>query len=139
MSELQRIRQDLARARERVAEIEAGKRGVRPAADWRVGDDADGGNKTGHGRAYENQLNAQRAAVARLELEYVHAMLPKWGAPAVIEAMERPAAKPAAPIDESMRLVVTRKDDPIRDTLRALLSEPGFYLSRSKLEELLQQ
>lgn len=84
--EIQRIRQDLARAKERVAQIESGQRGVRPAADWRQ--DTDGGNP-GHALAYSAQLQAQRDTVTRLELEYVQAMIPNpWGPAAIIEAME---------------------------------------------------
>jgi hypothetical protein len=84
--ELDRLRQDLARAKQRVAEIERGERGVRPPADWRQDVDS---NQPGHALAYSAQLQAQRDTVTRLELEYVMAMIPNpWGPAAIIEAME---------------------------------------------------
>ena len=92
MSELERIRTDLARAKQRVSEIESGQRGVRSVADWRAGDDAGGGSIPGAGHAAWNQLQAQRAAVTRLESELLNAMLSahKWSPDAIIEAMTRP-------------------------------------------------
>jgi len=82
MSTVEQIRANLARAKQRVAEIQAGARGVHSGA-WQEVDGV-----RGAGLAHSNQLRAQEAAVARLELEYVHAMLPRWGATAVIERME---------------------------------------------------
>jgi hypothetical protein len=93
--ELQRIQRDLARAKQRVAEIESGQRGVRPPADWRQ--DTDGSN-TAHGLAYTAQLQAQRDTVTRLELEYVQAMIPNpWSPAAIIEAMESPRGQVPSP------------------------------------------
>jgi hypothetical protein len=86
--EIDRIRADLARAKQRVAEIESGQRGVRAPDDWRQDTD---GNLPGHGLAYNAQLRAQRDAVARFELELVQAMIPHpWSPAAVIAAMEKP-------------------------------------------------
>ena len=103
-AELQRIRSDLKRAKERVAQIRAGQRGVRNPDDWRAGDDADGGNSPGHGRAYENQLRAAEQTVTRLEAEYVNAMIPNpWSPAAIIEAMEGPKHGPGATGDQASR------------------------------------
>lgn len=88
MSELQRIRADLTRAKTRVAEMERGERGVRPAADWRQPTELPVPTDR---RAYENQLNAMRKAVSQFENEYLLAMLAegKWSAAAIIEAMQK--------------------------------------------------
>ena len=91
--EVQRIKNDLARAKERVTQIENGQRGVRPSViigprgsenSWLDTD----GNNPGAGLAYSAQLKAQRDAVARLELELVQAMIPHpWTPAEVIERM----------------------------------------------------
>lgn len=95
MSDLDRIQTDLARATERVAQIESGQRGVRESADWRVGDDAGGGGHPGAGHATMNQLLAQQNAVTRLQGEYLMARLDRgggWSPEAIIEKMETPPA-----------------------------------------------
>jgi len=80
--EIQRIRADMARCKQRIAEMRQGTRGVRTGA-WQEVE----GNP-GAGLAYSNQLLAQETALQRLQAEYVQAMLPVWGATAIIEAME---------------------------------------------------
>lgn len=87
MSDLQRIKQDLARAKQRAAEIREGKRGVR-TGPWL---EADG--MPGAGLAFSSQLLAQEMAVTRLEFEYLMAMVPNpWSPAAIIEAMEGPVS-----------------------------------------------
>lgn len=79
--EIERIRNDMARCKQRIAEMEAGTRGVRDGP-WQATD-----GESGAGRAYGNQLLAQSAALQRFELEYVNAMIPAWTPAAIIERM----------------------------------------------------
>lgn len=133
MSEITRIRQDLQRAKDRVAAIRAGQRGVRPAADWRAGDDADGGGRLGAARAYGNQLLAQEQTVTRLENELLLALLAAgtWSAAAIIERMTAPP------------IVQTREpsDVDVREALLKFISNfPNAHtVSVAELQEFLQQ
>jgi hypothetical protein len=86
--EIDRIRSDMKRCRERIAEITQGKRGVRTGA-WQ---EVEG--MPGAGLAYGNQLLAQETALQRLQAEYVQAMLPVWSPAAIIERMEAPPPAP---------------------------------------------
>lgn len=80
--ELERIRNDLARAKQRIAEMEAGQRGVR-SGPWQ-----ESNGEPGAGLAFEGQLRGQYTALHRLELEYVNAMVPNpWSPAAIIERM----------------------------------------------------
>jgi hypothetical protein len=86
--EIDRIRADMARCRQRITEMREGKRGVRTGS-WQ---EVDG--MPGAGLAYGNQLLAQETALQRLESEYVNAMLPVWSPAAIIERMEAPPPTP---------------------------------------------
>lgn len=129
MSEIQRIQNDLARAKQRAAEIESGQRGVR-SGQWL---DTDGSNP-GAGLAHSAQLRGQRDAIARLEGELVMAMLPKWGAAAVLERM---TAAPA-PTPEPVIQIKTVTVDETRRALEALLTGPDKFFSRTCIKELLE-
>jgi hypothetical protein len=125
--ELDRIRQDLARAKERVAQIERGERGVRTGPFL----DTDG-SEPGAGLACSSQLKAQRDAVERLEHELVGAMIPRfWQPAAVIERM-------TAPIAETKLVVNAAPADNLRSELEALLQSPDKFFSRTALKELLE-
>jgi hypothetical protein len=78
--DLARITADLAKARQRVAQMTAGQVGAIPAEAFHCDP----------GRAFENQLNARHADVARLEGEYVQAKLAtgEWTAARIIEEMQ---------------------------------------------------
>lgn len=125
--ELDRIQRDLSRARQRVQEIESGQRGVPSPGPWLSVD----GDAPGAGLAHSAQLNAQRAAVDRLEMELVMALLPTWGGSKVLTAMSHvcPAAEPTLQV---------LKVDTTRDALAALIGESdGKYIHVSKLQELI--
>jgi hypothetical protein len=78
-SGLTRIVQDLTKCRQKISDMEAGRVGVIPAAAMHQS----------AGQAFERQLNARRSDVARLESEYLNAMLAErlWSPAAIIEAM----------------------------------------------------
>ena len=82
--EIQRIRADMARCKQRIAEIRQGTRGVRSGV-WQIVE-----GMPGAGLAYSNQLRAQETSLARLELEYLNAMVAAhvWAPAAIIEALE---------------------------------------------------
>ena len=79
---INQIRVSIARCKQRIAEMNAGQRGVR-SGPWIAVD-----GLPGAGLAFGNQLLAQEQALERFELEYLHAMIPRWGARRIIEAME---------------------------------------------------
>lgn len=107
--DIQRIRSDLAKAKARVEQIRSGAMGARSGNSW------DTANTTKYSLpngavAWENQLRAREKDVERLELEYVNAMLPRWGARRVIDAIEHFArckaddTGPSAPADSGARI-----------------------------------
>ncbi len=124
--EIQRISNDLARARQRVQEIESGQRGVH-TGPWSTTNTGE----PGAGLAYSRQLEAQYAAIQRFELELVHALLPTWTASKVLERMAHvcPAAEPTLQV---------LKVDKTRDALKALLLGPDKFFSRTALKEILE-
>lgn len=131
--EIQRIRNDLARAKERVAQIESGQRGVR-SGPWLETD----GSNPGAGLAHSAQLRAQCDAVARLEFEYVMAMIPSpWGPAEIIERMSAAPPAAVAPIVQVVEKTVV--SDVTRERLAALLAEHRFtkFIPISKLQELI--
>jgi len=93
MSELQRIESDLARAKQRVLEMENGQRGV-STLDPKNGESMEQvqARRPHAGLAFENQLLAQRMTVQRLEGEYVFAMIAegKWQCADLITRMSQP-------------------------------------------------
>jgi hypothetical protein len=97
MSDLHRIKGDLAKAKQRIADMESGKVGTSAPTPDPLGHITESMEqfqaRSPHtGRAFENQLNARRADVARLESEYLNAMLAErqWTPAGIIERMERP-------------------------------------------------
>ena len=130
--DLQRIQNDIARCKERIAQIESGRRGV--ISETYAHQNA--------GRAHENQLNAQRQALENFELEYVHACLAehRWSPAAIIERMQAPAAPAGAPAQPVREIVTIREGDVTRGKLQSLLEDnPGNFVPRSKLLELLSK
>lgn len=126
MSDLQRITSDMKRCKERIAQMEQGERGQVPSSC----------RHQDSGRAFERQLIAQRDALARLEMEYVQAMLAehKW-VPQVVMARMEADNEPAAV--EQPRVVL---GDATRARLAVLLEENrANFIPRSKLQELLQK
>lgn len=89
--ELDRIRNDLAKARQRVADIRSGAQGTQSASAWSEATSTKLSMNNG-GAQWANQLKAREADITRLESEYVQAMLsaPRggWSPAAVIAAME---------------------------------------------------
>jgi hypothetical protein len=126
MSEIDRIRADMARCRQRIAEMREGKRGVR-TGPWI---EADG--MPGAGLAFSNQQLAQETALARLEAEYVQAMIPVWGPAAIISKMEAPPPEPPAPV----QLAPSSND--IKTRLREFLFKIPDNASVASLKELIQ-
>lgn len=126
MNDLARIQNDIAGCKRRIAEMEAGTRGQVP----------DGARHQGAGRAFENQLHAQRQALERFELEFVQAKLDRgWSAAEIIARMEAPVRP--APVRE---VITVRTGDETRGRLQSLLENtPGNFLPRSKIQELLQK
>lgn len=125
-NDLQRIQRDMARAKERIGQLERGERGIV----------SPGANHQEPGRAYEAQLRAQRQALERFEAEYVQACLGehKYSPAEIIKRMEAPAAAP-----EAAQPTLTL-GDATRARLSVLLEEnPGPYIPRSKLKEILQK
>jgi hypothetical protein len=153
--ELARIRADLARAKQRVHELETGKRGVKlPSGDF-------GGDQTQAafnarnphmGQALDNQLQAQRLAVARFELEYVNAMIPHpWTPSKVIEAMSHVCPTPApevrevekivereVPVEKIVERAVAATDADVMTKLRELIARIPSDATVASLKELIQ-
>lgn len=130
MSDLQRIQNDIARAKQRIAEMEAGTRGIV----------SDGARHTDPGRAFENQLHAQRQSLARFEEEYLTAMVAehRWSPADIIRRMQAPATPARAP--EPIPVQTIKVGDLTRGRLQSLLEETiGNFIPRSKLSELLSK
>lgn len=128
-SDLDRIQASIARCKERIGQIESGQRGVV----------SEGYRHQDGGRAYENQLHAQRQALERFEAEFLQAMLAehRWTARDVIERMARCAA-PTAPTVEPAPVQIVKVGDVTRGKLQSVLEDnPGNFVPRSKLTELL--
>jgi hypothetical protein len=82
--DLPRIRGDLEKCQQRIAQMEAGTGGIIPETYRHVN----------AGQAFGNQLKARYADLARLQNEYIFAMIAskKWSCEELILRMESPAA-----------------------------------------------
>jgi len=81
--DLPRIRGDLEKCQQRICQMEAGASGVIPASYAHVN----------AGMAFSNQLAARYVDLARLQMEFITAMIgsKKWSASELILRMEAPA------------------------------------------------
>lgn len=106
---IEQILADLRKAKERVAAIRDGTMGVRgDSGNWNKSISSKVAMPNGE-LARANQLRAREADVARLELQYVQAMLGerKWTAAAIIEAMTlRPAMQQSGAAGKDARRVI---------------------------------
>jgi hypothetical protein len=84
--ELNRIRADLAKARQRLAEMQT-RAPATDAGALAVSTKLGIPNGTA---AWASQIKARETDIARLESELVYAMVPVWGAAAILEKMEAP-------------------------------------------------
>jgi len=96
-SGIHRITADLAKARQKIVDMESGRVGVlHPTPEDRETPEQFQARNPHAGRAFENQLNARRADVARLEREFLDAMIAAglWPVSTIISAMTIACGRP---------------------------------------------
>lgn len=125
-AESERLKADINRCKERIAQIERGERGVHNGPFL----DTDG-NNPGAGLAHSAQLQAQRDALLRLQRELLTIVLLKRDPGEVLErlSMQRISAEPTV---QMVRVDTTRAA-----LVELLASSRDAFVPRSKLQELI--
>lgn len=125
--EVNRIREAMQRCRERIAQMQAGERGVRTGV-WTQTKEG----LSGAGVAFERQLLAEQNALHKLESEYLAAMIAcnAWPPEKIIAKMTAPL-----PVPQIIEREPTAEE--VKSAVRALIEKIPDDANISSLKELL--